>query len=237
MYTGPHIITDGLQIHLDAASFRSYPRTGTAWTDLVSNTVFNPDNGTPTFDSEGLVWDFENGSQNNFKCESNLPDTNTQQEYTRIAWFNPETVAGGNPYYIFLNEVGNNGDMMLGISNSKICYHSYVNANSTGTGNQDYTLSGQTTLQIGNWYMGAVTFSRSNLVVNLYLNGVLDKQHTSIRPVGNAGSDNLFVGGAESYIQSRTFDGLISVVQHYNRVLSATEIAQNYNALKSRFSL
>ena len=36
MYTGPHIVTDGLILSLDAASTRSYPGTGTTWYDLSS---------------------------------------------------------------------------------------------------------------------------------------------------------------------------------------------------------
>ena len=34
MYTGPHIITDGLIFAVDAASARSYPGSGTTWIDL-----------------------------------------------------------------------------------------------------------------------------------------------------------------------------------------------------------
>ena len=34
MYTGPHIVTDGLVQAIDAASARSYPGSGTAWNDL-----------------------------------------------------------------------------------------------------------------------------------------------------------------------------------------------------------
>jgi hypothetical protein len=50
----PKIITDGLVLYLDAANTRSYPGSGTVWTDL--SRVGN--NGTltngPTFNSEVL---------------------------------------------------------------------------------------------------------------------------------------------------------------------------------------
>jgi hypothetical protein len=36
---------------------------------------------------------------------------------------------------------------------------------------------------------------------------------------------------------TRTMNGKIGNAQIYNRALSATEIEQNYNALKSRFGL
>ena len=47
----PNIVTDGLVLCLDAANKRSYPGTGTTWTDRSAN----GNNGTltngPTFDS------------------------------------------------------------------------------------------------------------------------------------------------------------------------------------------
>ena len=39
MYTGPHIITDGLILALDAASPKSYPGSGTTWYDLTTNSL------------------------------------------------------------------------------------------------------------------------------------------------------------------------------------------------------
>ena len=33
-YSGPEISNDGLVLCLDAANFKSYPGTGTTWTDL-----------------------------------------------------------------------------------------------------------------------------------------------------------------------------------------------------------
>jgi hypothetical protein len=50
----------------------------------------------------------------------------------------------------------------------------------------------------------------------------------------NSNSD-VRVGWA--YDTSRVFGGYIGTTQVYNRALSATEIAQNYNAQKTRFGL
>ena len=36
-YRGPHLVTDGLVLALDAASPKSYPGTGTTWKDLSGN--------------------------------------------------------------------------------------------------------------------------------------------------------------------------------------------------------
>ena len=46
----PRIVTDGLVLCLDAASKRSYPGTGTTWTDLKGGNNGTLTNG-PTFDT------------------------------------------------------------------------------------------------------------------------------------------------------------------------------------------
>jgi hypothetical protein len=60
MFTGPHIITDGLVLALDAASSRSYPGTGTTWTDLSgngNNATLNGNAANPVWNSAGY-WSF-----------------------------------------------------------------------------------------------------------------------------------------------------------------------------------
>ena len=37
MYPGPHIVTEGLILSLDASSPRSYPGSGTTWNNLGDN--------------------------------------------------------------------------------------------------------------------------------------------------------------------------------------------------------
>ena len=46
-----------------------------------------------------------------------------------------------------------------------------------------------------------------------------------------------FVIGAAANTTQYYFNGEIGPIQIYNRVLSAQEVKQNYNALKSRFGL
>ena len=64
-FGGPNIITDGLVLSLDAGSTRSYPGTGTTWSDLSGN------NHDFTIDSTGLTYnaggwfDMTNGGMTN----------------------------------------------------------------------------------------------------------------------------------------------------------------------------
>ena len=45
--SGPDIIEDGLVLCLDAASKRSYPGTGTVWTDLTGSNNWHVDKTWP----------------------------------------------------------------------------------------------------------------------------------------------------------------------------------------------
>jgi len=36
-YRGPHVVTDGLVLWLDPANPRSYPGSGTVWSDMSGN--------------------------------------------------------------------------------------------------------------------------------------------------------------------------------------------------------
>jgi len=49
----------------------------------------------------------------------------------------------------------------------------------------------------------------------------------------------MLIGGADSdsYSGARMFDGKIAVVQHYNRLLSDEEVAQNFEALRGRYGI
>jgi hypothetical protein len=50
MFTGPHLVTDGLVLALDAANPLSYPGSGTTWRDLSGG------NKNFTLDSTGITW-------------------------------------------------------------------------------------------------------------------------------------------------------------------------------------
>ena len=62
VYAGPEIVNDGLVLCLDAANSRSYPGSGTAWTDLSGNgnngTLF----GTPSFTASPSYFDITGDS-------------------------------------------------------------------------------------------------------------------------------------------------------------------------------
>lgn len=111
-----------------------------------------------------------------------------------------------------------------------------------------WDLWGQTTFHTGQdyplnqwvnvcWVKTAPTFTTSTLKV--YINGVEYPLTTTIRnnsSVVNITS-GITVGRLTTAVSAYHAPGDVSTTQVYNRALSATEIQQNYNALKGRYSL
>jgi hypothetical protein len=79
-----------------------------------------------------------------------------------------------------------------------------------------------TTISINRWYFGVVTYSNVTNNMELFLNGVSKSTNTA----GTLGSGGDYKIGEHSSGQS--FNGLIPLVNLYNRVLSQSEILQNY---------
>jgi len=86
--------------------------------------------------------------------------------------------------------------------------------------------------------MGTIVVNLALNSVSFYVNGVLDTTQT-LNTIGNSNSNNILVGGAysDSYSGGRMFKGNIASVSHYNRLLSASEILQNFNAQRKRFGV
>jgi hypothetical protein len=106
-----------------------------------------------------------------------------------------------------------------------------------GFGTTDYLLGSSTSLQnAGNAYIAA-TRSSSTGLISLYLNGVLiNSATTTTGNMSSAGSSQGRIG-LEYHSSSYGFNGKIYSSKAYNRVLSAAEIAQNFNAQRSLYGI
>ena len=84
---------------------------------------------------------------------------------------------------------------------------------------------------LGKWTHWVVTMKSGNR--RLYLDGELEAEDGIGGTIGSA-EYNMCFGNRED--GARPLEGNMASVYIYNRVLSAAEVKQNYNALKSRFS-
>ena len=239
---------DGIQVERASAAttFNPYYFGNTAWKDVSGNgNIFNSTVYTyPSFVQSGSQSYFSfinNGTiQNNILCYSTglVTATSTQTQYTRLGWFYLTSYSDAwSP--IFQNQIGNNSDMGLTVySDGTIHFRQYTNSITGGTASQDYGVSSNGTVSINRWNFAAIVVNRLGNQVSFYINGVFDSTK-AINVIGNSESNNMLIGGVytDSYSGVRMFKGRIASVCHYNRLLTAAEVSQNYEATKTRFGL
>ena len=99
-------------------------------------------------------------------------------------------------------------------------------------GGGEYYYAKPTSIPLGTWGNYVVTYDGS--AVKIYRQGVYQGQQST---TGTADFSSGFTFGNFNNNGGYYFSGLASLFQIYNKALTAAEIQQNYNALKSRFGL
>jgi hypothetical protein len=233
---GPNIVTNGLVLALDAANTKSYPGSGTTWRDLCRNNNGTLVNG-PTFNSANggsIVFD---GGDDYIALGTpailNITGSITINSWVKVIAF-PSSTGIGTIYekgydntvdQTFFRFRNNAGAQVIDVGT----YTTIGDTNYMTT----YTVGSSIT--IGTWNNIIGQYDGANW--NLYLNGVLVS--STLKNQGPLPSTSPSSIGA-AYISTgyqRFFNGNIASVQIYNRALSASEVEQNYNALKGRFNL
>jgi len=221
-WRGPNITKDGLLIYLDPSSPNSYYQLqqGTTLKDISGNANNGSLVNTPTFSTTvGGMFTF-NGTNQYINCgnASNLQIT----EGTVSAWVR---ATNGNSGYRGIITKQNAWGLFL-LNNVFICYD-WGNGVPRSTG-----------ITIGNstWYNVAMTFTQtigtpSNNVI-LYLNGLPVLTTTVKHNLHNASIQLAWANFAGQYLIGDIAQGLV-----HTKVLTATEVLQNFNATRSRFGI
>jgi len=219
-------VRDGLVLHLDAANRKSYPGTGTAWNDvsgagnngtLVNGVAYSTDNkGTMTFDG---VNDYANAG--------NLGSFFTQG--TISYWMNSSAVQNyRNPFST--KHLGLNEGIRFEQANSGQFYVVIGNTSNQYTIN-DYTLDAFITANT--WYNVVLVWNTSTNNVVGYLNSI--QKFNSTNTYWATTLPSISIGSG--FDSGRFFAGKISNTLIYNRVLTATEVKQNFEALRGRYGI
>jgi hypothetical protein len=209
--TGPDIVTDGLVLSLDAANKKSYPGSGTTWTDLSGNNNSGSLINGPTFDSNNLGSIVFDGTNDLVEC-SQLSSTN----FTNSVWMN---VDSKNTNGIISWTVGTVRRELLFVSGDiSIVY-----------GSSKYRRG--PVISNGVWTNVAATYDGTTPLI--YVNGV-SQTLGSEKSAGGGTSNKCYIGRI-AFVTPYYFDGKIATASVYNRALSSQEVLQNYNATKNRF--
>ena len=228
----PSIVRDGLAFYLDAANTKSYPGSGTTWTDISGK----GNNGTltngPTFSSDNLGNIAFDGSNDYVNASAVL--SAGQQKYTLSAWWNITSTDGSGGVVV----MEQNSSSV--VQHRRACILISESAGKWGFNGQSNDNHDEVPLQIGQWVNGVVTIDTTagSSGLKLYENGSLYFTGTTSTGISNLNvGDHAFAIGHKVSDGSEHFHGKISCVSVYRRVLTATEVLQNYNALKGRFGL
>jgi hypothetical protein len=218
---GPDMIQEGLLISLDASDRNSYVSGSTAWRDLSGNnrtfTIVN----SATFGGNYIELP---GSGSRIQLVENFDWSAIP--FTLSSWINMTDQTYPSVYDLI--QAGN-GHLSLNAASTP-----NLDIRITAGGGVSVVSGG--TILLNQWYNLVATREGNNY--KLYINGSLVGTGTSSVLVYDANMKGVNIGYSPDVdAATRTMNGKIGNAQIYNRDLSATEVQQNYNALKSRFGL
>jgi len=227
----PKIVTDGLVLCLDAGNTKSYPGSGTSWSDLSGNGNDATLTNGPTYDSlGGGCFDFD--GSNDFAEVSDNSTLDMETAWSIETWCRREGSPGGVTFAKIISK-WENYFLALDFSNGADIY------GCVGTGNGHTCLGGgserDNELPLNAWAHLMITYSESSGVARIYYNGTqIESWNASVTASSNS---PLSIGcRSQSGVRDQYFNGKISVARVYNKALTASEILQNYNAVKGRYA-
>ena len=228
---GPKIVTNGLVLYLDAANNRSYPGSGTVWNDLSGNRNTGSLVNGPTFNSSNggsVVFD---GTNDYINCGTGLA---LSGGWTLCAFFR---TTASNVAQVILCRTG--GAATSYAQNYVIYIDGATNKFTCATSADSYkNIKSNTTSLINTWYYVCGTYDSTSKILSVYVNGILEG--SSVALVANpptTGAQYVTIGASDGLDVGNRLTGNVAQASIYDRLLSASEIRQNYHASKGRFGL
>jgi len=219
----PRIVTDGLVLALDAGNTKSYPGSGTTWSDLSGNgNNGSLENGVGYNGSNGGSLSFDGTNDEVFVNNSSSINFSGTQQYTALVWAYP--LLGGTTWHGLISK-GNSQQYALTINSPNAYLHYETNQGGISALN-----SSASSVVANTWQFFGMRFDGTNKTIWKNANIIATQSATTLNSTSN--TEQLRIGEGNNGEQ---FRGNIAQVSIYNRALTAAEIQQNFNALKSRF--
>ena len=228
----PKIVSDGLVFCMDFASVKCYPGSGASCRDLSGNN-FNGEliNSPPYTSSTNNKFFSFNGATNSRLIKipnSTLLDTQTPSVEVWIK-------TGATTQYGFWFEKGTVNSQYSLFQHENVIYW---RQSAAGAGLIDLITNTPSTagLNTTNWFQVTGTYVSGSR--KLYVNGILKNSDSATGTIATS-NGGMSIGVYGGYIGGRGYwyTGDIAIVRVYNKVLLASEVLNNYNALKNRFGL
>ena len=225
----PRIVTDGLVLALDAGNTKSYPGSGTNVSDLSgSGYNFTMTNGATTNATNGGVFSFD-GSDDYLNTTSIPSSFWNSGSWTVSLWAYFDNVDKNS------GSTGNDNVMIShGTSSANSGLHICERIRRIHFGFYSNDLTSDQVLDANTWYNIVCRFAYGTSQKRIFLNGVQLKSGGSVGYSGT--SDDTRIGNF-AYSSNQDMDGFLNNMMFYNRVLTDSEIKQNFNALRGRFGI
>jgi hypothetical protein len=227
-YAFGKIVTQGLDLNVDAADPTSYPGTGTSWTSVVNRSI------TGSLVSCSFSSDFKGGIVfNNPSASVVFPGTVANygtDSFTVEMAFRPSSING--IHYLVSKNSGsfpNWGVYLSGSGGSGKLFAEYrINASVS------CSVSSSTVFVTGSVYQADIQIAPIFSASSIYVDGLAESLKT-----GNGGGSltttaSLFIGNY-SQTNNQGFSGSIYVIRTYSNTLVQRPVI-NYNTISTRFS-
>jgi hypothetical protein len=230
----PSIVMSGLVLALDAGNTKSYPGSGTAWTDLSGGGNTGTLQNSPTYSSG-------NGGSIVF---DGVDDYGYIDYSASLA---PTSAISGGGWIYYSNWTTSSGNIFSKLqSGGYALQHSSIEVNVyflVRLGGAYQSSAFNKSLMNSGWNHICGTFD--GRYIRMYLNGNAvgtPYDYGSVVSIEYAVNNNLAIctdaaGGSSNSVEGTTTNATISNIQIYNRALSAAEIQQNFNALRGRYGI
>ena len=227
----PPIVTSSLVWHVDAANPSSYSGSGSTWSDLIGSEDVDLI-GSPTYSAD------EGGGAFNFVAGSSYGKTSftrTNDDFSVSAWYKPNDPQLANQgYYNLMNTFESSSAEWWSLS-------------LLGPSPRPFWVCDNDSAKIELWADGGtvnstwqmITGTRSGNTMKIYVNGTLQGTSTALTSSAISGVEPIWIASRsneDTGSPSETYGGWISDLKMYSKELSDSEVLQNYNALKDRYT-
>jgi len=224
----PETVTDGLVSYWDAGNIKSYPKTGSTWTDLKPTTNITL-SGSPTFSSnnKGYLSFASASSQYGTATSSGDLATWTVECFVRFTASYSSKVStiicgqfnGSNKFNFSIgtNNSPNNYNIAVGFFDG--AWH-----NTTGI-----------TYAQNQWFH--ITGSYDGATIKQFTNGTLVDSLNYAGTPSSGGEWRINRRWDDVVSSGNLFDIDLAALRIYNRALTNAEIIQNYNSIRGRFGI
>jgi len=240
-----NIVIDGLISHFDASDKSSYSGSGTTWKDLSSNGYDGTLVNGASFDSydyfPGGATRYNGGSikfdgvndRVDIGGSSPLLSSHVNNQTSVFAWVYLDSFVGGPYVYLRKDDAAHFEYIRLGFdSDGKIEVRLRLFTDPS-TENKLFRSTSSSSSEV--WKFVGFTYDGSTL--KMYNNGSLFYQQSFSGSLvdSSSGSSSILGVDLDGVGYNQFLNGRISELYCYDKSLTASEIAQTYNATKGRF--